>query len=186
MGFTTGDYDGSDYDGNDYLVGGPNSIVGCYTFTFKDGVTTLFVLTICVFPVQSSIGECRGGFNIAWVNREGGWSSYVFGGKKTYGKDVGTVKTYKTQGELKRSSVEDVYDTAEVAVFNKSIRDLQFISSLRQSIQAYLYDDNTKQWSIPIVLDRSSFPVYTTPFKQITTEDKFLFRYANEIVIQSQ
>ena len=185
-GTSGGDYDGSDYLGVDYLSGGPNAIVGCYTYVFKDGATVLFTLTTCIFPIQSSVGECVGGFNIAWINRQGGWSSYVFGGKKTYGKDIGEVKTYKYLNELKRANVENVYDTAEVTIANKSIRDLQFIASLRQSIQAYLYSDLTLQWSIPITLDKQSFPIYSTPFKQIEVNDRFTFKYAEEVLIQSQ
>lgn len=183
-----GDYDGADYDGTDYLTGGPNVIVGCYTYLFRDEFfdTVLFELTICVYPLQSSNGQCLGGFNIAWINREGGWSSYVFDGVKTYGKDIGDVKTFKSGNELRRLSIENVYDTAEVNISVKSVRDLQFIASLRQSIQAYLYSDLTLQWSIPIVLDRQNFNIYSTPFKQIEVNDSFKFRYAEEVMIQSQ
>jgi hypothetical protein len=183
-----GDYDGSDYDGDDYLTGGPNSIVGCYTFEFSDGVTPLFTLQICVFPIQSSNEiKCAGGvFNIAWVNRQGGWSSYAFEGRKLFGKEIEEVKTYKSGLELKRSSVEGVYDTVEINIANKPIRDLQFIASLRQSIQAFLWSELTQQWSIPIVLDKQSFAIYSTPFKQIQVDDKFRFRYAEEVLIQSQ
>lgn len=186
-GIGTPDYEGDDYSGEDYLTGGPNSIVGCYTYEFKDGATTLFTLEICVYPLQKANGLCPDNIaNIAWVNREGGWSSYVFDGRKTFGKDISTVNTYKRGTELKRSTVEDVYDVVEVNINNKAIRDLIFISSLRQSIQAYLYDPATLQWSIPIFIDKESFPVYTLPFKQIRVEDKFTFRYANEIIIQRQ
>jgi hypothetical protein len=181
-----GDYDPVDFDELDYLIGGVNSIVGCYTYIFKDGDTELFQLTICVFPIQGASSECDGGFNIAWVNREGGWSSYVFGGRKVYGKEIGDAKTYKKGKELRRANLENVYDTAEVTVAVKSIQDLKFIASLRQSIQAFLYSEETLQWSIPIVLDRQSFPVYTTPFKQIEVNESFKFRYAEEITIQSQ
>lgn len=182
-----GDYDGSDYAEGDYLTGGPNVIVGCYEYEFSDGEELLFTLRICVFPIQSSNATCvTDPINLAWVNREGGWSSYVFEGRRTYGKDIDEVTTYKKGIELKRSSVSDVYDTVEVTLANKSIKDLQFISSLRQSIQAYLYSESTLQWSIPIVLDKQSFPVYTKPFKQIEVVDNFKFRYAEEIVIQKQ
>jgi hypothetical protein len=183
----TGDYDGSDYSGTDYLTGGPNAIVGCYSFEFSDGVDLLFTLEICIYPLQKSNGLCPANtVNIAWVNREGGWSSYVFDGRKTYGKEIGTVNTYKLATELKRSTVEDVYDVVEVNINNKAKRDLIFISSLRQSIQAYLFDDNTLQWSIPIFIDKDSFPIYSIPFKQVEVSDKFTFRIANEVIIQSQ
>lgn len=186
MGVSGGDYDGSDYDGDDYLTGGPNAIVGCYTFDFTDGVDELFTLTICIYPLQKSNGICGEIFNIAWVNREGGWSSYPFEGRKVHGKAIGDSKTFKKFNELKKATVEDVYDTAEVSIFNRSVKDLQFIASLRQSIQAYLYSEETQQWSIPIILDKNNFEVYTTPFKQIKVDDKFTFRYSEEIIIQSQ
>jgi hypothetical protein len=183
----TGDYDGDDYDGDDYLTGGPNSIVGCYTFEFFDDVTLLFTLQICIFPIQKSDEiKCDDVLNISWVNREGGWSSYIFEGKRLYGKDMGEEKTFKSSGVLKRSSMENVYDAIEVNIFNKSIKDMQFIASLRQSIQAYLWSDSTLQWSIPIKLDKASFPIYEVPFKQIEVAQKMKFILAEEIVIQSQ
>ncbi len=186
-GVGTPDYDGNDYSGDDYLTGGPNAIVGCYTYEFKDGATVLFTLEICVYPLQKSNLLCPDNIaNIAWVNREGGWSSYVFDGRKTYGKEIGDITTYKRGTEIKRSTVENVYDVVEVSIANKSKKDLIFISSLRQSIQAYLYDPATLQWSIPIFVDKDSFPVYSLPFKQIEVEDKFTFRISNEIVIQTQ
>jgi hypothetical protein len=182
-----GDYDGSDYDGDDYLTGGPNTIVGCYEFEFFDGLTLLFTLNICVFPIQKSNPVCADdGFNIAWVNLQGGWSSYLFTGKKVFGKEIGDVKTYKSGKELKRSTVENVYDTVEVSFGNIAIKDAVFIASLKKSIQAYLYNNATLKWDIPIILDKQNFPVYQLPFKQIETADKFTFKYANEITVQSQ
>jgi hypothetical protein len=99
---------------------------------------------------------------------------------------MGEEKTFKSSGVLKRSSMENVYDAIEVNIFNKSIKDMQFIASLRQSIQAYLWSDSTLQWSIPIKLDKASFPIYEVPFKQIEVAQKMKFILAEEIVIQSQ
>lgn len=181
-----GDYDGSDYDAEDYLVASVNAIIGCYSFAFTDGATPLFDLELCIFPIQSANGICKDGFNIAWINREGGWSSYIFDGRKTYGKEVGDVKTFKSGNRLKRLSVENVYDVVEVSISNKSDRDLRFIASLRQSIEAYLWSESTKSWSIPIILNKESFAVYSMPFKQINVADKFTFRYSEEVIIQSQ
>lgn len=183
-----GDYDPDDYDEEDYLISGVNLIVGCYEFEFSDGVTPLFTLRICIFPIQSSTEVCESetNFNIAWINREGGWSSYIFEGRKSYGVDIGKVTTYKKSRELKRASVEDVYHTVEVALFNKSIQEMDFITSLRYSIQAFLWSDLTQQWSIPIILDKGGFNTYTRPFKQIELEEQFTFKYAEEVVIQSQ
>ncbi len=182
----TGDYDGSDYLGDDYLTGGPNGIVGCYSFDFDDDGDPLFSLEICIFPIQKSDTLCGPVINVAWVNREGGWSSYAFNGRKTYGKDIGEVKTFKSGLELRRASVEEVYDTIEVSVVNKAQKDLTFLASLRQSIQAFMYDDLTEQWSIPIVLDKQSFAIYSDPFRALDINQKIVFKLAEEVVIQTQ
>lgn len=189
LGVEGGDYDGADYDGDDYLTGGPNAIVGCHEFEFFDGLTLLFTLEVCIYPIQTSNQlKCGAGeiFNIAWVNREGGWSSYAFEGKKTFGVEVDDIKTYKSNGIVKRQSIEGVFNTVEVSLSNKSIKDLIFISTLKKSIQAFLWSELTQQWSIPILLDTGNFPVYSLPFKQIDVNDKFTFKYAEEEVIQTQ
>jgi len=154
---------------------------------FDDDGVTLFTLRICVFPIQSSDGVCGDNLlNIAWVNLQGGWSSYSFDGKKTFGVDIGDVSTFKKGLELRRATVDNTYDTIEMSLSNKSIKDLMFIASLRYGIQAFLYDPLTAQWSIPIILDKQSFPVYSTPFNQLDLEQKIRFRIATEKVIQSQ
>lgn len=182
-----GDYDPDDYDAADYLTGGANAVVGCYEFLFKDGATDLFTLRICVFPIEKSNDECTdGAFNIAWINLQGGWSSYIFTGGRDYGRDLGSVKTYKDGHTIKRSAVKEVYDTAKVTITGKSVRDLEFIASLRQAIQAFLYDEETQQWSIPILMDARSFEIYHAPFQQIDVRQEIGFRYAEEIRVQTQ
>lgn len=183
-----GDYEPADYDSEDYLSGGANAIVGCYEYEFKDGATTLFTLIVCAYPIIKSTFGCvgDGAFNIAWINQEGGWSSYVFTGRKILGTDIGDAKTYKSGGVIKRGSVEDVYDTAQVSLSVLNKVDMQFIASMRKSIQAFLWSDNTQQWSIPILINADSFQSYAEPFKQAEQSGSFIFRYAEETVIQTQ
>jgi hypothetical protein len=183
-----GDYDPLDYDSEDYLAGGANAIVGCYTYIFKDGVTPLFELIICAFPISKSTFACAAehAYNIAWINREGGWSSYVFNGRKVLGRELGTVKTYKSKGVLKRSSVEDVYETVQVSMSTLNKKDMQFVSSMRSSIQAYLWSESTQQWSIPIIINDDAFTSYAEPFKQAEQNGVFTFKYAEEVRIQKQ
>lgn len=182
-----GDYDPDDYDEEDYLTGGANSIVGCYSFLFEDGTTDLFTLSICVFPIEKSNDECiDDAFNIAWMNSDGGWSSYIFAGRKAYGVDIGDVSTFK-QGDIKkRSSVTEVYDSRQCFIVNKAKRDLDFIGSLKKSIQAFLYDEDTQQWSIPILIDDASFDLYELPFKQIEVNGSLKFTYGEETKVQTQ
>lgn len=191
--FTTegGEYVPEEYDALDYNVGSLNNIVGCHEFDFFNGDTFLFTLRICVYPAQGVENVCKRGvnnpiYNVAWVNQEGGWSSYIFEGKKEIRRNVGKISQYKAGNELRKGSVENVYNEVTVSFGNKSIRELEFISSMRTSIQAYLYNDNSGFWDIPIFIDKENFPVYSLPFKQIDESGSFTFLYSNEIMVQRQ
>lgn len=190
-----GDYEPDDYESNDYLTAGFNELVGCYEFELSDGDGVLFTLSICIFPIQQPASEvCQAdAYNIAWVNRQGGWSSYAFAretgnkGLKNLGMNLGESTDYKRQGELRKSSVQDVFDTVTVHYSNRNVRELLFIASLRQSIQAYLFNDETGTWDIPIFIDPESFPVFSLPFNQAEHGNgSFTFRYSDEIRIQRQ
>lgn len=190
-----GDYEPDDYLSDDYLTAGFNALVGCYEFGFSDDDGVLFNLSICIYPIQQPANEVceENAYNIAWVNREGGWSSYPFASdrgdrsKKTSGVDIGSSTDYKRNGELKKSSVEDIYDTATVLFSNKGQRDLIFIASLRKSIQAFLWNELTRAWDIPIFIDVDSFPTYSVPFNQaVDGNGAFTFRYSDEVRIQRQ
>lgn len=194
-GGSDGDYEPDDYLSQDYLTAGFNSLVGCYEFELSDGDGVLFNLSICIFPIQQPVAEVcpDDAFIIAWVNRHGGWSSYAFASdrgdksKKTRGVDIGGSTDFQRESELKQSSVQGVYDNAVVFFSNKSQRDLIFIASLRVSIQAYLFNETTSAWDIPIVIDKDSFPTYSVPFNQAQDGNgSFTFRYADEIKIQRQ
>lgn len=181
-----GDYTPEDYLSDDYLTNGINAIVGCYEYVFSDDSGELFTLSICVYPVQQANKVCGNLLNIAWVNRQGGWSSYVFDQSKTFTKQIGIVKDFKRSGELRKSSVEEVYDGVRVTYAVKSQREVDFISELRQSIQAFLYNDSTQQWDIPIFIEKANFDKYRVPFKSVDQENSFSFLYSNEILIQKQ
>ncbi len=187
-----GDYGSEDYSSLDYSIDQLNAIVGCYTFQMFDGIPgsdeePIFTFTVCIFPTQLLQSICGPNlFNIAWVNQEGGWNSYIFKGQKKHGRDISKVSTYKKLHELKKSSVEEVYDQVEVGFSMKSIIELAFITMLRSSIQAYLYNDASQNWDIPIVIDKANFPVYQTPFRQGEQQGSFIFKYATEVLIQRQ
>jgi len=143
--------------------------------------------TLCIFPTQYLQNICGPDlYNITWVNQQGGWNSFIFKGVKKHGRNVSKVSTYKKLHELKKSSVEEVYDQVEVGFSMKNQIELAFITMLRTSIQAYLYNDATLTWDIPIVIDKSNFPTYQTPFRQGDQQGSFTFKYANEVLIQRQ
>lgn len=187
-----GDYGTDDYSPLDYSIDQLNAIVGCYTFQMFDGIPSsdeepIFTFTICIFPTQLVQSICGPNlFNIAWVNQEGGWNSYIFKGQKKHGRDISKVSTYKKLHELKKSSVEEVYDQVEVGFSMKNIEEIAFITMLRTSIQAYLFNDDSKDWDIPIVIEKSNFPTYQTPFRQGDQQGSFIFKYATEVLIQRQ
>lgn len=193
--FTTtdgGDYDPLDYSENDYLINVLNAIVGCYTFQMFDGEPgsddePVFTLTTCIFPTQLLQNICGANlFNIAWVNLQGGWNSFIFAGRKEYGRSVGQVSSFKKVHELKKSSVEEVYDTVICSYSQRSLNELLFIKTLRTSIQAYLFNDQTQTWDIPIFIDKANFLSHQTPYRQGDQTNTFTFSYANEILVQRQ
>lgn len=187
-----GDYGSEDYSSLDYSIDQLNAIVGCYTFQMFDGEPgsdeePIFTFTVCIFPSQLLQSICGPDlFNIAWINQQGGWNSYIFKGQKKHGRDVSKVSTYKKLHELKKSSVDEVYDYVEVGFSMKGRDDLSFITMLRTSIQAYLFNDISQDWDIPIVIEKANFAVYQTPFRQGDQQGSFVFKYANEILIQRQ
>ncbi len=191
-GGDAGDYGSDDYSSLDYSIDQLNAIVGCYTFQMFDGAPgsdeePIFTFTVCIFPTQLLQSICGPNlFNIAWVNQQGGWNSYIFKGQKKHGRDVSKVSTYKKLHELKKSSVEEVYDQVEVGFSMKNQTELAFITMLRSSIQAYLFNDASQTWDIPIVIDKSNFAAYQTPFRQGDQQGSFVFKYANEVLIQRQ
>jgi hypothetical protein len=188
--FTTegGEYTIDDYLSDDYSVFSFNGIVGCYSFEFFNDGSSLFTLDMCVYPASAIKGACstdnKPVYNLAWINREGGWSSYVFEGKKEIRREIGRIGTFKRGLELKKSFVDNVYTEVEVHFSNKGQRDMLFIASLRTSIQAYMYNDLTLTWDIPIFIDKETFPVYNLPFKQAQSNGSFVFKHSEELLVQ--
>jgi hypothetical protein len=190
-----GDYEADDFLSDDYLTAGFNGLTGCYGFELSDDDGLLFTLSICIYQIQQEASNVcpDNAFNIAWINRQGGWNSYVFASdskdksKKALGFNVGDSTNYKRDTELKKSSVQDVYETVTVLFSLKNQRELLFIAGLRKSIQAYLFNDSTQAWDIPIYIDVESFPTYSLPFNQASDGNgSFTFRYSNELRVQRQ
>jgi hypothetical protein len=186
----TTDYLNADYN-DDYTGLTINNLVGCYEFDFFNSGNPLFTLSLCVYPAQGIAGVCKKGFqndpfNIAWINRQGGWSSYVFEGKKEIRRKQGKETTFKRGRELKKASIEEVYTEVNVSFAGKTIRELLFIDTLRTSIQAYLYNDSTKAWDIPIVIDKEDYTIHSLPHKQSEQSDSLTFLYSEDILIQKQ
>ena len=184
-----GDYLADDYNPADYLTGGQlNSVTGCFSFVFSLDSETLFTLNICVTPVSELINVCKDDvLNIAWLNQLGGYSSFAIEGKYIAGRVFGNDQTIITSNNiLKRVEFLDVYETFEIRGGVLSKIQLDLLQSLRSSIQAYLFNQNTQAWDIPIVIDRSSFSTYGNKFNQAETRFAFSFKLSRLVKIQTQ
>jgi hypothetical protein len=160
-----------------------------------DGIEYLIIInkgSVCAPTTISYTPECCTGLNIVWLNREGGYQSFLFGGKRAiYEINDGEAETFKTQNlTLKNSSLKDVY---RAVVVNTGVIDRELLSvleSLRNSIQAWVYDEdlpdylNFEDRFTPIIVDRESMIVRDT--KERIVERTFRFLIAKELNIQGQ
>ena len=183
------DYLADDYNPTDYLTSGQlNSVTGCFTFVFSLGGNTLLTLNVCVTPVSELVDVCKADvLNFAWLNQIGGFSSFAIESKYLQGREFGAEQTIVTSTRvLKRIEYKDVYDTFQLSGGVLSKNQLDLLQSLRSSIQAFLYNEQTQAWDIPIVINRGSFTTYGNRFNQSETRFAFSFRVSQQVRIQTQ
>lgn len=183
------DYLSADYNPVDYLTTGQlNSVTGCFSFVFSLGGDTLFTLNICVVPVSELVDVCKNDvLNIAFLNQVGGYSSFAIESKFIKGRVFGSDQTIVTSSqELKRIEYKDVYDTFTLSGGVLSKDQLDLLQSMRTSIQAFLFNDDTQAWDIPIVIDRGSFTTHGNRFNQSETRFSFGFRISQQVRVQTQ
>lgn len=182
------DYLSADYNIFDYLTGGQlNSVTGCFSYVFTLG-STLFTLNVCVTPVSEIVDVCSEDvLNFAWLNQRGGFSSMAVDCRYVNGREFGADNTVVDGTQtLKRVEFRDVYDFTEVRGGVLSKNQLDLLTSLRSSIQAFLYNTETAAFDIPIVIDRAGFTTYGNRFNQSETRFNFRFRRAKQVTIQTQ
>lgn len=151
-----------------------------FTYQIKITVTNCFSLDqeLCFAGSDNKI-------NIAWLNRLGGWNSYIFSSKKIFGKDIGDNKIMKATGHsLKKISIENVFDSVIVPSGVIPRSHLDFVDEFKYTIQAYVFNDITALWDIPIIIDGNSFELRKEGEGFFKYE--FAFKFAREILIQSQ
>jgi hypothetical protein len=96
---------------------------------------------------------------VLWLNRAGGYSSYCFKGKKTFGYDIGKRLQYKTTERVKKNYyIGDVYQTVFALSGEIPKSHIEFIKGLKYSIQAWIF---TPQGYLPITFDENNFTYYT-------------------------
>jgi hypothetical protein len=183
-----GDYLEADYNNADYLTTGINEFSGCYDIEVLNDSTKVVDLKVCIYPVSQISTVCPlDVINFAWLNIDGGWSSMAFECKFTNGIEQGRASTFVTSDNvIKINERQDVYDTVEVSANSITKKELDALSELSQSIQAFIYSDTSQAWDVPILIDRSSFTTYGNRFKQGESSVSFSFRKATKKDIQTQ
>lgn len=185
---SSGDYSSVDYDDEDYLTSGINGFVGSYEIQLLEDSIDVGTFNVEIFPTVQIRQICLDNvLNFAWLNRSGGWNSFALECKYVKGFSIGRQKTYKTASDVIRNNeLDEVYQTYSLIAEGLTTFELDLLSSLRTSIQAYLYNENSLSFDIPIIIDTRSFETYGNRQRQPDRNMSFNFRIATQEVIQTQ
>lgn len=158
---------------------------GAYDF----GAFMMYVnVTASIFTVIDSC--CTGEpINIGWYNRLGAFQSFNFNHRRTYGIEGGSASTFLNDLTIKYNDVNDVYQAVDVDADMYNRKQIDYVATLRYSIQAFIYNSVTDAWDIPILIDRGSFIKYDrygVNEQQFPFAFKFRFIYADKILVQTQ
>jgi hypothetical protein len=169
------------------LGNSPGTYITVLNSTGGPNITYIIQINVTTDCLLINNGCPQNPLNIAWLNPTSGWSSYVFGGNKTLTVDIGqteTVKETNIEGDITTRKIghKEIYDGMVVLSGHIPFAHLPLLKSLKFSTQAYLHDGNW--WTIPILVDGSSFNYYKQNEGYYRYD--FTFRYANEILIQQQ
>lgn len=170
---------------NGYTFTAPASL-GTYDITFVSFDGAPFYVRINVVAEAYDIFQnCCGDRNIAWFNIQGGWQNYIFSGIKTFQVEVDGSKQFKTSDLVKKhSQIDGVYNGELISTGDIPKSHVDALDGLKYSIQAFLYNDETEAWDIPILINKDSFTKYKSNDKFFEVRLKFI--YAEEILIQTQ
>ena len=148
------------------------------------------VTDVCEIPTYTL--NCCNAYNIVWVNREGGFENYIFTGKnQVFEVESGDEITFKTSDLVRKfAEKKSIYRAVQIGTGKIPKSHSVKIESLRNSIQAWLYDEDApiyidfEERFIPIYIDFDSFTVLDTSLKVYEVNLRFLI--AKELAIQSQ
>jgi hypothetical protein len=119
--------------------------------------------------------------NIVWLNRQGGRGNFIFTQRRDYKVNIGDKKTYITKDIKRYSEINKVYNATTVYATGLSFNQIDFLDTLRYSIQAWVF---VNEIFIPIILDVESFDKYNT--KENMYDISITFNYAEQLNIQRQ
>lgn len=171
-----------------YTITAPS--VGSYSVQFTelvDGEVVTWTIILNVLVDRYNVFQnCCGDRNIAWLNIQGGWNNYIFSGIKTFTIEGGKDNQFKTSDYVaKYSEISGVYDGELLTTGDIPKSHVDVLDGLKaKSIQAFLFNDVTQAWDIPILIDRGSYTKYKSNDKFFEVRVKFI--YATEVLIQTQ
>lgn len=151
------------------------------TFLYEEGQATITL--IVVENLFDEIDNCCSddNVNIVWLNRQGGRGNFIFSQRKDYNVEVGKKNTYITNDIKKYAEIKNVYNGMKVYATGLTLNQIDFLDTLRYSIQAWMFKNNN---FIPILLDVDSFEKYNT--KENMYEISLSFIFAEQLNIQRQ
>jgi hypothetical protein len=119
--------------------------------------------------------------NIVWLNRQGGRGNFIFTQRKDFNVEIGKKSTYLTNDIKRYSEIKNVHNGFKVYSTGLSLNQIDFLDTLRYSIQCWQYINGV---FIPLILDIGSFEKYNT--KENMYEISMNFLYAERLNIQRQ
>lgn len=181
------DYASSDYNPGDYLTGS-GAISGAYTFEFTNGSGgAAFTCTINFYDILGQLEICtKRAINLAWLNPEGGFSSFIFTGVKEYGVEIEGDSRFKdASGVWRVSKVSDVRKTVKVSASLVPKWAREFLAPLRYSLAVWIYNPVSCAWDIPAIIERESFSISTDKNRPDEGEISFVLTYSEPVKIQN-
>lgn len=162
---------------------------GTYTYYFDSGGSPFnqdaCLIIEVVDDLFTSLPTCSDSSTVTliWITREGGRASYIFDQRKDYSTTIGESKIFDNGSEIKYIYRGKNFDTKNVYKTGLSNNEVDLIESLRYSIQAWEYNNDTDV-STSIVLKSDSFAKYNT--KNKLNEISLSYRIAAYKEIQNQ
>lgn len=159
---------------------------GAHDFTAFD----LYIDVVALSSSVETVSTCcdTNTLYVTWFNQIGGWQSWAFRRKRTFTIEIGdqAAQSYVTGLTKRYSSMGDVYEGEIVTYELTSKTQIDQVSTLKYSIQAYVYNDTTTEFDIPILIERENFTKYTNGLRDKVFQFTFKFIYAEKKSIQTQ
>lgn len=143
------------------------------------------VITLLVADIYNNISNCCSDTdtNIVWFNRQGGWQNYIFNQRFDNAVEVGKASTFINNGIVKYADRGRVYNSKTVYITGLTKTEIDYLDTLRYSIQAYEFNPITLAFT-PILLDSTNFNKYNS--KENMYEFNLTYKYATELNVQFQ